>query len=85
MTAVTQIYTMMVHEAEEGGYWAEIAELPGCVTQGETLDVLRINMREAMEAVLERDTEDVQLAEVAPTETYLLPSQQFETWTGIGA
>ena len=85
MTTATQIYTMMLHKAEEGGYWAEIAELPGCVTQGETLDELRDNMREAMEAVLERGAEDVQLAEVAPTETLDWTSQEVSTWTGIGA
>ncbi|MBI4084155.1 MAG: type II toxin-antitoxin system HicB family antitoxin [Candidatus Lambdaproteobacteria bacterium] len=39
---------MVVHEAEEGGYWAAFPELPGCFTQGETLEELR---RHAAEAV----------------------------------
>jgi predicted RNase H-like HicB family nuclease len=38
---------IVVHEAEEGGYWAEVPALPGCVSQGETLDELRANVREA--------------------------------------
>ncbi len=43
----------VVHKAEEGGYWAEVPALPGCVTQGETLDELRGNLREAIEGWLE--------------------------------
>jgi len=50
-------YTLMVHEAEEGGYWGEILELPGCVSQGETKDELRGNIREALEAVLESESQ----------------------------
>lgn len=28
---------VIIHEAEEGGYWAEVPAIPGCATQGETL------------------------------------------------
>jgi len=45
-------YTVIVHEAEEGGYWGEVLELPGCVSQGENMDEFRRNIREALEAVL---------------------------------
>jgi predicted RNase H-like HicB family nuclease len=38
----------VVHQAEEGGYWAEVPALPGCVTQAETLDELRKNLEEAI-------------------------------------
>ena len=31
---------VIVHEAEEGGYWAEVPSIPGCATQGETFDEL---------------------------------------------
>ncbi len=41
-------FAMVVPEAEEGGYWASIPELPGCFTQGETLDELRCNAQEAI-------------------------------------
>ena len=39
----------IVHKAEEGGYWAEVPSLPGCLTQAETLDELKANLREAIE------------------------------------
>jgi predicted RNase H-like HicB family nuclease len=48
---------IVVHEAEEGGYWAEVPALPGCVSQGETMDELLANIREAIQAWL--DTEPV--------------------------
>jgi predicted RNase H-like HicB family nuclease len=44
---------IVVHEAEEGGYWAEVPALPGCVSQGETMDELLANMREAIQAWLD--------------------------------
>ena len=47
----------IVHRAEEGGYWAEVPALPGCVTQGETLDELKINLREAIEGCLSVELE----------------------------
>ncbi len=43
---------VVVHEAEEGGFWAEVPALPGCVSQGDTMDELLANVREAIEAWL---------------------------------
>ncbi|MGH9435189.1 MAG: type II toxin-antitoxin system HicB family antitoxin [Terriglobia bacterium] len=40
---------VVVHEAEEGGYWAEVPAIPGCATQGDTLDELMTNLHEAIE------------------------------------
>jgi predicted RNase H-like HicB family nuclease len=40
---------IIVHEPEEGGFWAEVPVIPGCATQGETLDELFHNLREAIE------------------------------------
>ena len=37
----------IIHDAEEGGYWAEVPAIPGCVSQGETMDELLANLREA--------------------------------------
>jgi len=54
-------YTVIVHEAEEGGYWGEVLELPGCVSQGETIDEFRNNIREALEAVLESESETTRI------------------------
>jgi predicted RNase H-like HicB family nuclease len=40
---------IIVHEAEEGGFWAEVPAIPGCASQGETMDELMTNLREAIE------------------------------------
>jgi predicted RNase H-like HicB family nuclease len=47
----------IVHKAEEGGFWAEVPALPGCATQGETLDEVEANLREAIDAWLSVDDE----------------------------
>ena len=49
------IIRAVVHKAEEGGFWAKVPALPGCATQGETMEELRANLREAIEAWLEVD------------------------------
>ncbi len=41
-----------VHIAEEGGYWAEVPALPGCLTQGETLDEVVENLNDAIQGWL---------------------------------
>jgi predicted RNase H-like HicB family nuclease len=46
---------VIVHEAEEGGYWAEAPALPGCATQGETFEELLQNLYEAIEGCLAVD------------------------------
>ena len=48
---------VLIHSAEEGGYWAEAPALPGCVSQGETVDELRSNIREAIEGWLMAEDE----------------------------
>ena len=40
---------VIVHEAEEGGYWAEVPAIPGCATQGDTFEELLSNLYEAVE------------------------------------
>jgi predicted RNase H-like HicB family nuclease len=44
-----------VHEAEEGGFWAEVPAIPGCATQGDTMDELLRNVHEAIEGCLSVD------------------------------
>ena len=46
---------VIIHEAEEGGYWAQIPSLPGCATQGETFEELLQNIYEAVEGYLAVD------------------------------
>ena len=43
---------VVVHEAEEVGYWAEGPAIPGCATQGETFEELLQNLYEAVEGCL---------------------------------
>ena len=43
---------VIVHEAEEGGFWAEVPALPGCVSQGATFEELLPNLYEAIEGCL---------------------------------
>jgi predicted RNase H-like HicB family nuclease len=42
----------IVHNAEEGGFWAEVPAIPGCVTQGESLEEIKANLQEAVEGCL---------------------------------
>ena len=48
---------VVVHEAEEGGYWAEVPAIPGCATQGETFEELLQNLYEAIEGCLSVDVD----------------------------
>ena len=51
---------VVVHEAEEGGFWAEVPAIPGCATQGETFQELLKNLYEAIEGCLSVDVEKPQ-------------------------
>lgn len=42
----------IIHEAEEGGYWAEVPAFPGCITQAESMSELESNLNEAVQAWL---------------------------------
>jgi predicted RNase H-like HicB family nuclease len=54
---------VVVHEAEEGGYWAEVPSIPGCASQGETMEELLENIHEAVEGCLSVDLRDIQMSE----------------------
>ena len=45
-------FKVIVHDAEEGGFWAEVPDIPGCATQGETFEELLRNIHEAVEGCL---------------------------------
>ncbi len=47
----------IIQEDDAGGYWAEVPALPGCATQGETMEELLSNLREAIEGYLSVDIE----------------------------
>ena len=48
-----QTFALVIHEDPEGGFWAEVPALPGCYSQGETIDELKDNIREAISGVLQ--------------------------------
>ena len=54
---------VIVHEGEEGGYWAEVPALPGCATQGETFEELLLNLYEAIEGCLSVDLKPQMIAD----------------------
>ena len=49
---------VIIHEAEEGGYWAEVPAIPGCATQGDSIEELLANLHEAVEACLSVDIDE---------------------------
>ncbi|MDO8588235.1 MAG: type II toxin-antitoxin system HicB family antitoxin [Armatimonadota bacterium] len=53
-------YTVLIHPAEEGGYWTEVPSLPGCFSQGETIEETLGNTKEAIECHVEALREDGQ-------------------------
>ncbi len=53
---------VIVHEAEEGGYWAEVPGIPGCATQGETFEELLHNLYEVVEGCLSVDISQAQVS-----------------------
>jgi predicted RNase H-like HicB family nuclease len=65
-------YAVVIHEDPEGGFWGEVPALPGCYSQGETVEEFMENIREAIAGVLEVMNEqggepesNIQIVEVA--------------------
>ena len=46
-------YSVILHRAEEGGYWLEVPALEGCFTQGETMEEALENAKEAISLFIE--------------------------------
>jgi predicted RNase H-like HicB family nuclease len=55
---MTHTFTAVFEPADEGGYTAFVEELPGAISQGETLEEARQNLKEAIELILEVNRED---------------------------
>ncbi len=51
----------IIHSADEGGFWARVPALPGCVTQGESLEEVQANLREAVELWLSVEDSELDL------------------------
>ena len=54
---------IIIHEAEEGDYWAEVPAIVGCATQGETFEELLENIYEAVEGCLSVDVAALEITE----------------------
>ncbi len=52
---------LIIHEAEEGGFWAEVPSIPGCATQGDDLKELIANIYDAVEGCLSIDMDTIKL------------------------
>ena len=50
----------VIHKADEGGFWAEVPSLPGCSTQGETLEELTENLRDAITLWLDVGEDEIE-------------------------
>jgi predicted RNase H-like HicB family nuclease len=55
---------VVIHKAEEGGFWAEVPALPGCFSQAETMDEMLFNIKEAAEGWL--DVASDRIVEIEP-------------------
>ncbi len=51
-------FKVIVHEAEEGGFWGEVPAIPGCASHGETVEELLRNLHEAIEGCLSVDVSE---------------------------
>jgi predicted RNase H-like HicB family nuclease len=76
MGAAQGTFHVIVHPAEEGGFWAKVVELPGCMSQGETQEETLTNVRAAIMDVLrsyKEDGEPLLLGNTATVETVRVP------------
>lgn len=57
---------VVIHK-EDGGYWAEVPALKGCFTQGESIDEIKTNIKEAIDGWFSVDLPSVydEIIEVA--------------------
>lgn len=68
-------FKVVVHEAEEGGYWANVPALPGCVSEGDTLEEMLANIREAIECYLDEPDQPAPTESAVPVPS--LPQRAF--------
>lgn len=66
----TLVYTVLIHPAEEGGYWTEVPAISGCLSQGETIEEALANTKDAIESHLAALREEGQ--EIAGEEPLLI-------------
>ncbi|TLY29052.1 MAG: type II toxin-antitoxin system HicB family antitoxin [Ignavibacteria bacterium] len=54
---------VVIHKAEEGSFWGEVPAIPGCASEGESVDELVKNIREAIEGCLSVEIGPVQTSD----------------------
>lgn len=54
---MARIFHVIIEQDEDGGYIGKVPELKGCLSQGDTLDELMTNIKEAIELCLEVEAE----------------------------
>jgi predicted RNase H-like HicB family nuclease len=59
---------VVLESSNEGGYTVYVPSLPGCISEGETVEDALTNVREAIELYLEPVEDDWVLAENAEVE-----------------
>jgi predicted RNase H-like HicB family nuclease len=52
-------FKVILEENEEGGYTIFVPSLPGCISEGDTIDEALENIKEAIELYLETDIEKI--------------------------
>ena len=57
-------YMAIIHKEPNGWYSAEVPALPGCYTDGATLDEIHMNLKEAIKLYLQDQPEDVEPVEM---------------------
>ena len=55
-----QTFHVLIEQDKDGGYVGKVAELQGCLSQGDTLDELMKNIKEAIELCLEVQAKEKQ-------------------------
>ena len=50
---MTKTFHVLIEKDEDGGYVGKVPELQGCLSQGDTLDELMKNIKEAIQLCLE--------------------------------
>ena len=68
-------FKVVLEPSEEGGYTVYVPALPGCVSEGDTIEEALQNIREAIEVYLE-PTEEAPLIPIARAEFTIAPLLQ---------
>ena len=70
---------VIIHQAEDGGYWAQVPAIPGCATQWENVRELVGNVYDAVEGSLSIDTDTAQ-PEATDHLVELAVSHRYNQW-----